>query len=276
MATTDSASTNDQTLLYLFCGEKYVVVDDYGINGPRDVFQRPTPIARTWPRLADYAPGGGAAGEGDGEGNTFATGVDAVYYEEKSSKLVFFKGDSCAIQNCNDNTWEFGLITDYYDVPPLFAQDIDGAVVGRSRDPNVATQLFLLKNGQYASGQSVEPGQGSKVSLLTTGTETQAGWPVSGADITAAAAYVYPPDSQTWESTLFVTQKQNAQISSASDYKVMFYQSTSKDAAPNQLWPSYASYPIDAATRLNPATIPDESGADPDHKHGHHHGHGGC
>jgi hypothetical protein len=34
MATADSASTNDQTMLYLFCGDEYVVVDDYGINGP--------------------------------------------------------------------------------------------------------------------------------------------------------------------------------------------------------------------------------------------------
>jgi hypothetical protein len=279
MATTNDASTNDSTMLFLFCGSDYYVIDDYNA---RDVYAGPIRIAQTWPELKQYTATSGADGAARG---TFATDLDAVYYEATSKRLVFFKGASCVIADYSSGrkpTWESGLITDYYQVnvsgaAVSFADSLDGAVVGRSSSPNVAGDLFLIKKGQYAAGPSKPPLKGSPMPLTYASTKTQAGWPVpTDDDTTVAAEYVYPPGSQVWESTLFVTHRRNSQ--SAGDYQVMFYTSTQKNAAPDRLWPGFMGAPIDAAVRLDPSMCrhgsgdpgsgsPDSGGPDSDNPH---------
>jgi hypothetical protein len=48
MATTNGASTYDSTMLILFCGSDYYVIDDYN---KRDLYAGPTRITDTWPEL---------------------------------------------------------------------------------------------------------------------------------------------------------------------------------------------------------------------------------
>ncbi|ANN78633.1 hypothetical protein [Bordetella flabilis] len=261
MATTNNASTKDSTMLFLFCGSNYYVIDDYHA---RDVYAGPIRITETWPELKRHtaAPAGDGAARG-----TFASDLDAVYYETTSKRLVFFKGASCVVADYSlgqEPTWESGLITDYYQVAGSsatvsFADGIDGAVVGRSSNPNVAGDLFLIKKGQYAAGPSKPPQKGHPMPLTYSSTKTQAGWPVpTDDDTTVAAEYVYPPGSQVWESTLFLTHHEGSQ--SPGDYQVMFYTSTQKDARPNELWPSFNGAPIDAAVRLDPSMCRHGSG----------------
>jgi hypothetical protein len=254
MATTNGASTYDSTMLILFCGSDYYVIDDYN---KRDLYAGPTRITDTWPELQHIHVATGGTGTAKG---TFGSDLDAVYYEASSKKLVFFKGASCAIADYSSGqkpTWDHGLIADFYQFSgtaptTAFTADIDGAVVGRDSNPNVAHQLFLIKNGYYAAGPSTPPRKGSPVLLTYSSTKTQAGWPVPEQDdTTVAAEYVYPPGSQVWESTLFATNNKNSQ--SVDDYTVMFYTSTQKSAAPDKLWPHFNGAPIDAAVRLDPS-----------------------
>jgi hypothetical protein len=258
MATTSGASTYDSTMLILFCGSDYYVIDDYNKG---DVYAGPTRITDTWPDLQDMQVSPGGTGTAKG---TFASDLDAVYYEASSKRLVFFKGASCAIADYSSGskpTWESGLITDYYQFsgtnpPTSFTADIDGAAVGRDSNSNVAHLLFLHKDGYYAAGTSTPPRKGSPVLLTYSDTQAQAGWPLPPQDdSTVAAEYVYPPGSQVWESTLFTTKNKNKNKNSQSvdDYTVMFYTSRQKNAAPNKLWPHFNGAPIDAAVRLDPS-----------------------
>jgi hypothetical protein len=238
-------------MLFLFCGSNYYIIDDYN---KRDVIAGPTAISDTWPELVKYSAAGA-----DGTSEPFSKKLDAAYFETSSQRLVFFKGNTCVIADYSGgqtSTWESGLINEYFQVGAtpvagMFDASIDGATVGRASNPNVQNTVFLVKQGQYAAGQSTAPRKGSPVKLTHQSTMTQAGWPIPTDDnTTVAAEYVYPPNSQTWESTLFTTTNKGSQ--SAGDYLVRFYTSTSENAAPNKLWPSFNGAPIDAAVRLDP------------------------
>jgi hypothetical protein len=229
-------------MLFLFCGSNYYIIDDYN---KRDVIAGPTAISDTWPELVKYSAAGA-----DGTSEPFSKKLDAAYFETSSQRLVFFKGNTCVIADYSGgqtSTWESGLINEYFQVGAtpvagMFDASIDGATVGRASNPNVQNTVFLVKQGQYAAGQSTAPRKGSPVKLTHQSTMTQAGWPIPTDDnTTVAAEYVYPPNSQTWESTLFTTTNKGSQ--SAGDYLVRFYTSTSENAAPNKLWPSFNGVP---------------------------------
>jgi hypothetical protein len=241
-------------MLFLFCGSNYYIIDDYS---KRDVYAGPTPIKDTWPQLVNYQA---ADANGQSRGD-FSKDLDATYFETSSQRLVFFKGATCVIADYSGGqtpTWQSGSISDYYDVTgapaseaSFFYDALDGATVGRASNPNVQNTVFLIKQGYYAAGTSTAPGNGSKVQLTYPSTKAASGWPVpTNDDTTVAAEYVYPPNSQTWESTLFCTSNPGSQ--SVGDYLVRFYTSTSENAAPNKLWPSFNGAPIDAAVRLDP------------------------
>jgi hypothetical protein len=245
MATTNGGL--DTTMLILFCGSHYYVIDD--IN-KCDVYAGPSRITDTWPELQhiQVAPGGTATG-------TFASDLDAVYYEVSSRKLVFFKGASCTVADYSSGqkpTWDSGLITEFYQFSEhpytvSFTADIDGAVVGLGW----VLQLYLYKEGDYTSGTSRPPRKGSPMSMDNAGTLAQAGWDnLLQGDSIVAAEYVYPPERPR-ESALFTAHKKNSQ--SVDDYAIMFFRSRQQNAPLNKLWPHFNGAPVDAAVRLDPS-----------------------